>query len=141
MPTWPSVAAGLHLDQGVGVDAEDLVHRFGEARTEVLVPEVAVAAARHLLVVGDVAGRLLEVGGEAAALQDLGEDVRDPFGGDVGAAELGDRVVPVAEEDTFVELGGAFSLFAVEGPARTGGVTGELVQVEAAEGSAVAGIA
>ena len=116
-----SAAQASTRSQRARVDREDLVHRGAELGPEPLVAVVAVAAAGVLgqrLVVGDVAGRLLEVGGEAAALQDLGEDVGDPLAGDVGAADLGDRVVAVAEEDALVELRRALALLGVEGPAR-----------------------
>ena len=124
-----------------GVDREDLVHRRGELRAELVVAVEAVAAFGQRLVVGDVAGRLLQVGGEAAALQRLGEDVGDPLAGDVGAAELGDRVVAVADEDALVELGGASPLVLVEGPAAARRIGGELLQVEAANRPGIARIA
>ena len=135
---------GLDPLERARVDREDLVHRGAELGPEPLVAVVAVAAAGVLgqrLVVGDVAGRLLEVGGEAAALQHLGEDVGDPLAGDVGAADLGDRVVAVAEEDALVELRGALALLRVEGPAAGRRVGGELLQVEAAHGPGIARIA
>ena len=67
------------------------------------VPVVAVAAAQPL-VVGDVAGRLLEVGGQAAPLEHLGQQVRRLLAGQVDAAELGHRVVAVLDEHPLVEL-------------------------------------
>ena len=76
-------------------------------------PGRAGPAPGHRGVVGDVAGRLLQVGAEARALEDLGEHVRDPLAGDVGAAELGDRVVAVAEEDPLVQLRRPLALVAV----------------------------
>ena len=86
---------------------------------------VAVAAA-EAGVVGDVAGRLLEVGHEPAPLEDLGEQVRRLLAGEVHAAELGDRVVAVLEEHPVVEL---------LGPAQAdGGVDGEVAgDVEVAD--------
>ena len=109
----------LDLLQRARVDPEQLVHRAPELGAELVVAVEAVAAAGHRLVVGDVAGRLLQVGGEAAALEQLGEDVGDPLAGDVGAADLGDRVVAVADEDALVELRGPGALLVVEGaPAR-----------------------
>ena len=122
---------GLDRLKAARVDREQLVHRGAELGAELVVAVVAVAAAGHRLVVGDVAGRLLEVGGEAAALQDLGEDVGDPLAGDVGAADLGDRVVAVAEEDALVEARGALALLAVERPPALRDVGGELLEVEA----------
>ena len=62
---------------------------------------------RQPVVVGDVAGRLLEVGHEPAPLEHLGEHVRRLLAGQVHAAELGHRVVAVLEEDPVVELLGA----------------------------------
>ena len=46
------------------------------------------------------------------------------------AAQLGNRVVAVAEEDPLVELAGALALLAVEGR-MDAALAGELVQVEA----------
>ncbi len=132
---------GLDRGQRARVDAEDLVHRRAEPRAQLLVAVEAVAAVGQRLVVGDVAGRLLQVGGEAAALQHLGEDVGDPLAGDVGAADLGDRVVAVADEDALVELRRPGSLLVVEGPAAGRGVGGELLQVEAADRPGIARIA
>src|SRR5204863_3012290 len=59
--------------------------------------------------------RLLEIGGEPRALQDLREDVRRPLARDVRAAELRDRVVAVTEEDALVELRRALALRALNG--------------------------
>ncbi len=132
---------GLYLSQRARVDPEQLVHRGGELGAELLVAVIAVAAAGNWLVVGDVAGRLLQVRGDAAALQHLGEDVGDPLAGDVGAAELGDRVVAVAEEDTLVEAGGAGALVVVEGSPGSGRVGRELVEIEAADGPGIPRIA
>ena len=118
--TGPSTHA-LHARQRRGVDVEELVHRRLVLRAERGVAVVAVAAARHRRVVGDVARGLLEVGAQPRALQDLRQDVRDPLAGDVRAAELGDRVVAVADEDPLVELRGALALVAVERPRRPAG--------------------
>ncbi len=73
------------------------------ASQHVGVAVVAVAAA-EAGVVGDVAGRLLEVGHEPAPLEHLGEQVGGLLAGQVDAAELGHRVVAVLEEDPVVEL-------------------------------------
>ncbi len=64
---------------------------------------VAVPIA-ELLVVEHVAGALLEVGGEASPLEDLGEDVRRLLAREVGTTELGDRVVAVLVEHPLVEV-------------------------------------
>ena len=103
---------GDDLGQGGGVGSEQLVHRRGVGGAELGVAVVAIAAGRigHRRVVGDVAGRLLQVGGQPRALEDLGQDVGDPLAGHVSAAELGHRVVAVAEEDPLVELGRALAL-------------------------------
>ena len=102
---------------------------------------VAVAAAGHRRVVGDVAGALLEVGAEPRALEDLGEDVARPLAGDVGAAELGDAVVAVADEDPLVELGRALALLAVVAARRLRQRVGELVEEQAAQRARVARVA
>ena len=134
----------LDLGQRARVDREQVVHRRRELGAELLVAVVAEAAAGLLgerPVVGDVAGGLLEVGGEAAPLEQLGEDVRRPLGGDVGAADLGDRVVAVAEEDALVELRGALALGAVEGPGAGLDVGGELLEEEPPDRPRVARVA
>src|SRR5262249_33871912 len=124
---------GLDLGQRARVDREQLRHRRRERRPEPLVAVEPVAAAGELVVIWDVAGRLLEVGGETASLQRLGEDVGDPLAGDVRAADLGYRVVAVADEDALVELRGAFALGGVEGASSLGRVGGELFQIEPAD--------
>ena len=53
----------------------------------------------------------------------------------MGAADLGDRVVAVADEDALVEPGGAGALLGVEGAAGGGRVGGELVEIEAPDGA------
>ena len=131
----------LHLDQRAGVDREQLVHRLGELRSQLVVAVKAVAAVRQRLVVGDVARGLLQVRGETAALQDLGEDVGDPLAGDVRAAHLCDRVVAVAEEDSLVEAGGSLALLALEGTAALRDLGGELLEEEAPNRPGVAGVA
>ena len=108
---------GPRLDarQRLRVGVEEEVHRLLVLGAERRVAPVAVAAAGHRRVVGDVARGLLEVGGQPAALEQLGHHVRDPLAGDVGAAQLGHRVVAVAEEDALVELARPLALLAVEG--------------------------
>ncbi len=102
----------LHLRRQAGVGVEQAVeiadvpgaqrpgHDFG-------IPVVAVAPAQAG-VVGDVAGRLLQVGHEPAPLEHLGEHVGCLLAGEVDASELGDRVVAVLEEDAVVEPLGPF---------------------------------
>jgi hypothetical protein len=63
---------------------------------------VAPAPARAVGV-RDVARRLLEVGHEAAPLEELREHVRDALARQVDAAQLGDRVVAVLDEHALVE--------------------------------------
>ena len=55
-------------------------------------------------VVGDVSCRLLEIGHQAAPLEDLGEKVRGLLAGEMHTTELGDGVVAVLEEHLVVEL-------------------------------------
>ena len=88
----------LDARQSLGVGVEQEVHRLRVLRAERVVAPVAVAAARHLAVVGDVARGLLEVGRQPPALEHLRHQVRDPLACDVGAAELRHRVVAVPEE-------------------------------------------
>ena len=140
----PALRGPLLTCQRARVDPEELVHRRRVLGAELLVAVVAIAAPRRVgqgLVVGDVAGRLLEVGGQAAALQHLGEDVRDPLAGQVGAADLRDRVVAVAHEDALVEAGRALALLALERPPALGDVGGELLQVEPPQRPRVARVA
>jgi hypothetical protein len=60
----------------------------------------------------------------------------------VRAAELGHRVVAVAEEDPLVERPRALALVALEGARRPGlEIAGELVEEEAAQRPRVAGVA
>ena len=56
----------------------------------------------------------------------------------MGAADLRDRVVPVAEEHTLIELRRALPLGPVEGAAAGLDIPRELLQVETAEGSGIA---
>ena len=131
----------------LGVGVEQPVHvadvAGAERRPEHLGVAVVAVAAADARVVGDVAGRLLEVGHEPAPLEHLGEQVRCLLAGQVHAAELGDRVVAVLEEDPVVEL---------LGPAKAhGGVDGrvaadvevadELVEEEAAQALGRSGVA
>ena len=68
---------------------------------------VIAEAAMELVGVGHVACGLLEVHHQSAALEDLGQNVRDVFARDVRAAQLRDRVVSVLVEHPSVELLGS----------------------------------
>ncbi len=59
----------------------------------------------------------------------------------MGATDLGDRVVAVADEDALVELRRAGALLVVERPPAAWGVGRELLQVEPANGPGIARIA
>src|SRR5262249_6413129 len=85
--------------------------------------------------------RLLEVGAHPRPLEDLREDVRDPLAGDVRAAELGHRVVAVADEDPLVELCRAAALVAVPRRAGRRQRVRELIEEQAAERALVARVA
>ena len=102
----PDVVGDRGEHQAVGV--EQAVHVADVAGAEAAgehgrVAVEAVAAAEPG-VVGDVAGALLEVAHQPAPLEHLGEDVRRLLARQVDAAELGDRVVAVLDEDLLVEL-------------------------------------
>jgi hypothetical protein len=143
VPARPAIGRpGLDTRQRLCVRVEERVHRGAVFRPEHVIAPVAVAAHRHRAVVGDVAGGLLEVGGQPAALQDLREHVRDPLGRDVRAAELRDRVVAVAKEHVLVEPARPLAFRAVERSGDAGiNVGGELVEEEAPQGSGVARVA
>ncbi len=107
------------------------------------VPKVPVVAAGQPGVIGHVARGLLQVRHEPAPLEDLGQEVGRLLAGQVHAAQLGDRVVAVLEEDPVVEL---------LGPTQPdGGVDGqvaadveiadELVQEQPAQALGRAGVA
>ena len=132
----------LNRLEAAGVDPEQLVHGGLVGLAQLLVAVVAVAAALlHRLVVGDVARRLLQVGGQPAALEDLGEDVRDPLAGQVGASHLADRVVAVADEHPLVEPRRPLALDAVEGTMALGHVGGELLEEQPPHRARVARVA
>ncbi len=105
-----SVICGQHL----GVRGELRVH-VGDVAPRVLArgEHVAVAVVPvptvELLVVLDVARRLLEVRHEPTPLEDLGEQVRRLLAREVHATELRDGVVAVLEEHAVVELLGALA--------------------------------
>src|SRR4029078_10072477 len=100
----------------------------------------AVAEALELRVVRDVARRLLEVGREPRTLQDLREQVRRPLARDVRAAQLGHRIVAVAEEDRLVELRRPLALTQLD-DGHLGQRVDELVEKQAAERAGVARVA
>ena len=95
------------------------------------------------LVVGDVARRLLEVGHQPPPLEQLRQDVRGLLARQVHAAELGDRVVAVLDEDLLVQCLGPLEA--------DGGVDGgvaadvelahEFVEEQAAQALVGAGVA
>jgi hypothetical protein len=93
---------------------------------DVRVAVVAVAAP-GLVVVGDVAGGLLEVGGQPTPLDALGQQVRHVLEGHVGAPELGDGVVAVLAEDLLVEPFGALRAGGLRGGGARLELRGELV--------------
>src|SRR5262249_42759666 len=64
---------------------------------------VIAPAAAGPVRIGHVARRLLEVGHEAAPLEELREDVGDALAREGHAAQLGDRVGPVLDEDPLEE--------------------------------------
>ncbi len=78
--------------------------------------------------VGHVPRRLLEVRHEAPPLEDLRQNVRDVFAGDVCPAELRDRVVAVVAEDFRVQLLRPFDAHRRGGGVRSREVPGELVE-------------
>ena len=92
----------------LGVGVEEPVHVAHVAGAERAGEDLGRAeepiAAADAGVIGDVAGRLLEVGGEPPPLEHLRQEVRRLLAREVHAAELGDGVVAVLEEDAVVEL-------------------------------------
>src|SRR5215210_3855243 len=132
----------LDARERLGVGVEERVHSPFVLGPKLRVAPVPIAATRHVRVVGYVARRLLEVGGEPPALKDLGDDVRDPLEGEVRAPELGHRVVPVAEEDALVERRRALALDAARRASRPAlEVARELIEEQPAERAAVARVA
>ncbi len=101
-----------HAAEHVAVGVEEAVEVAHVARAEVRAADVGIAVVAEAPldpgVVGDVAGRLLEVAGDAPPLEDLGEEVRRLLAGQVDAAQLGDRVVAVLDEHLLVERLGPF---------------------------------
>ena len=145
-PRVDSAEVLLGMFQPAGVGLERVVEDFAVAPAVGEVVDLrrgdVLPAAFGPFGEGDVAGRLLEVGHQAPALEDLRQHVGDAFAGDVCAAELGDRVVAVLAEHPVVELGGALVALVggLVGPgSRQSGV--ELVEVEAAERLGRAGVA
>ncbi len=101
---------------------------------------IAVAAA-EFPVVEDVPGRLLEVRGKTAPLEDLREDVRRLLACDVGPAQLCNGVVSELRENPVVQTPGFFQAncrVAViedlgDGPHAQIGLGYELVEEEASD--------
>jgi hypothetical protein len=94
---------------GVGVEqAVEVAHvaQAQVAREHLRVAVVAVAAT-DAGVVGDVPSRLLEVRHQAAALEDLRQEVGGLLARQVHTPELGHRVVAVLQEHPVVQLLGA----------------------------------
>ena len=107
--------AGVRVEETVEVgDVTPRERGVGEDGAVAVVP----VAAAELPVVGDVARRLLHVRHHATPLEDLREDVGRLLAREVHAAELGDGVVAVFEEDALVERFGALEA--------DGGVDGEI---------------
>ena len=105
----PRTHEGQQLPVGVehAVEATDVarpVRRFEDLGGA----EVPVVAALQPVVVGDVAGRLLEVGHEPAPLENLGEHVGGLLACQVHPAQLRHGVVAVLDEDLLVEPLGPF---------------------------------
>ncbi len=124
-----------HLGEGGGVAVEEGVHGRDVAGAELRVEHLGVApvavAAVEAGVVGDVAGRLLEIGHEPAPLEDLGQHVRRLLAGQVHPAELGHGVVAVLQEHLVVELlrPGPRPMVVSSGPSERGvDLVGELVE-------------
>ncbi len=132
-----------HARQRCGVDREQVVHGGLVLGSQLVIAVVAVAARGigQRGVVGDIAGRLLEVGGEPGPLEDLGEHVGDPLAGQVGAPELGDRVIAVAKEHTVIERGGALALAGFPGLAGRRQILGEFLEEEPTQRARVSGVA
>src|SRR5438093_1883943 len=89
------------------VDVEATVERRDVAlaqRPGELGRDVVAIGSLRLVVVGNVARRLLEIGHETAPLEDLGQEVRGALARQVHAAELSHRVVAVLDEHALVEL-------------------------------------
>ena len=102
----------LHAFEPGPVRLEAGVHRRDEAlaqtwRCDLRGDVVAPAAISLFLVVGDVAGRLFEVGEQPAPLKDLREDVGRVLHRDVHAYQLRDGVVAVLHQHPLVQLLGA----------------------------------
>ena len=107
---------GPHDRQQAAVGVEHAVHvpdvpgpvgrveNFGGAK-------VPVVAALEPVVVGDVAGRLLQVRHQPSPLEHLGEHVGGLLAGQVHAPQLGHRIVAVLDEDLLVELLGPLEAY------------------------------
>ena len=101
----------LHDRDQPRIGLERRVHRPHVALAQRAVTDfrrhvIAVAAVQSIGI-RHVSRRLLEIRHQPAALEHLGQDVRDVLAGEMRAAELRDRVVSVFVEDPGVELFGA----------------------------------
>ena len=98
----------LHHRHQRGVGVEETIHlphvAQRERRRQDLGIAVVAVAATETGVVGDVPGRLLEVGGQSPPFEDLGQQVRCLLAREVHPTQLGHGVVAVLEEDPLVEL-------------------------------------
>ena len=84
--------------------AVDVAHvARAQRRVQHLRVAVVAVTASQTLVVGDVAGALLQVSHQPAPLQHLGQQVGGLLAGQVYATELGHRIVAVLEEDPVVQ--------------------------------------
>ena len=97
----------LHRLEPAGIGLEREVERRLELALDRRAPDlrrhVVAEAAAGPVGVGDVAGRLLEIGHEAAPLEELREHVGDALAREVDPAQLGHRVVAILHEDTLEE--------------------------------------
>ena len=127
----------LHRLEPPGVGLEHEVER----RLEVALERRPADLRRHVVApapagpvrVRDVAGRLLEVGHEAAPLEELREHVGDALAREVDTAQLRDRVVPVLDEDALEEPLRPGRADAPCGRRPLHGRVGELVEEQPAE--------
>ncbi len=130
-----------HLAVGVEQPVEGLeVDGRVRAVQDFGIAVVAVAATRLVAVV-DVAGRLLQVPHQPAALKDLGEQVGNLLTADVHAGELRHRIVAICRDHSAEEIGGLGGADLGNG----GGIVARLVELveedalEGLGGTAVAG--
>jgi hypothetical protein len=127
---------GLHRRNPLRVGLERGVERAREALAERRLLDfrrhVVLPAAGRPLRVGHVARRLFEVRHQASPFEHLGQDVRNAFARDVGAAELRDRIVTVIAQHPRVQLVGAFGADRARGDGVRGcDLTEEFVEEQA----------